>query len=202
MQMEEINAAFEEKVRAGMFNPVARHLTNPDTADDRMQEGLALNRKMYRDRIVNRGLVLDDAILVHACRQRACDLSRQLVRANGTHRYRDAMNERAYHDGKVDVLRLDAWVEDDSEDEKRPEQIGLAQEECCSPEHKMNSAIDLEEWLGGLSDRDYSIMQARIGGYSLHRIASDLGVSTSPVFARAKKLGLELAEHSRSYPAC
>ena len=57
----------------------------------------------------------------------------------------------------------------------------------------MNSAIDLEEWLGDLSGRDYSIMQARMAGYSLPRIASDLGVSTSTVFARAKKLGLELA---------
>lgn len=57
----------------------------------------------------------------------------------------------------------------------------------------MNSALDLEEWLEELSGRDYSIMQARMAGYSLPRIASDLGVSTSTVFARAKKLGLELA---------
>lgn len=108
MQMEEINAAFTEKVKAGMFNPVARHLTNPDTAEDRMQEALALTWEMYRDRIVNRDLVLDDGILVHACRQRACDLSRQLVRANGTHRYRDAMNERAYRYRGAEIMCLDA----------------------------------------------------------------------------------------------
>ncbi len=188
----EINAAFTEKVRRGIFNPVARHLTNPDTAEDRMQEGLALTWEMYRDRIVNRNLVLDDGILVHACRQRAVDLARTFVR-DGSHRINDAMSERAYHEGRGEVLRLDAWTEDDEEDESHPHQIGLAEELCQSPEHKMNSALDLEEWLEELSGRDYSIMQARMAGYSLPRIASDLGVSTSTVFARAKKLGLELA---------
>ena len=189
----EINEAFTEKVKAGMFAPVERFLTNPDTAEDRLAEGIALTFEMFKDRIVNRDLVLDDGILVHAAKQRACDLARQLVRAGGHHRYNDAMNERAYHDGKVEVLRLDAWTEDDSEDEDHPNQIGLAEELCQSPEHKLNSAVDLENWLGELSARDYSIMQARMAGYSLPRIASDLGVSTSTIFARAKKLGLELA---------
>ena len=189
----EINAAFAEKVQRGIFNPVARFLTNPDTAEDRMQEGLALTWEMYRDRIVNRDLVLDDGILVHACRQRAVDLARTFVR-DGSHRINDVMSERAYHDGRVEVMRLDSWVEDDSEDEDHhPHQLGYAVELCSSPEHKMNSALDLEEWLGELSGRDYSIMQARMAGYSLPRIASDLGVSTSTVFARAKKLGLQLA---------
>ncbi len=188
----EINVAFTEKVKAGMFAPVARHLTNPDTAEDRMQEALALTWEMYRDRIVSRDLVLDDGILVHACRQRAVDLARTFVR-DGSHRINDTMSERAYHDGRVEVMRLDAWTEDDEEDEGHPHQIGLAEELCQSPEHKMNSALDLEEWLGELTHRDYSIMEARMAGYSLPQIASDLGVSTSCVFHRAKKLGLELA---------
>lgn len=54
MQMEEINAAFEQYVRAGIFAPVACHLTNPDTAEDRMQDALALTWEMYLDRIVDR----------------------------------------------------------------------------------------------------------------------------------------------------
>ena len=195
MQAEELSRTFNEKIRQGMFNPVARHLSNPDTAEDRMQEGLALTWEMYQRYALEKGVVLDDAILVHACRQRAVDLSRQLVR-DGKRRINDAMNERAYHTGRVEVLRLDAWTEDDSEDEDHPNQIGLAEELCQSPEHKMNSALDLEEWLGELSGRDYSIMQARMAGYSLPRIASDLGVSTSTVFKKAKTLGLELADRA------
>ena len=96
MTAAEIRAAFDEKVRRGMFDPVARHLANPDTAEDRMQEALALTWEMYQDRIVNRSLVLDDAILVHAAKQRACDLSRHLVR-DGKCKVHDAMSERAYH---------------------------------------------------------------------------------------------------------
>jgi hypothetical protein len=178
-----------------MFDPVARHLTNPDTAEDRMQEALSLVFEMYQDRIINRDLVLDDAILVHAAKQRACDLSRHLVR-DGKCKVHDAMSERAYHAGHVEVVRLDAWTEDDEEDEGHPNQIGLAEELCQSPEHKLNSALDLEEWLHGLTARDYGIMEGRMAGFSLPRIATDLGVSTSAVFARAKKLGLELASRA------
>ena len=192
----EINATFTEKVRAGMFAPVARHLTNPDTAEDRMQEALSLTWEMYRDRIVNRGLVLDDGILVHACRQRAVDLDRSFVRAEGTRRLEDAMDPRAYQRGRVEVLRLDAWVEDDSEDESHPHQIGFSEELCTSPERKLNSAIDLDAWLDGLSARDYSLMEGRMAGYELERIGHDLGYSIPTTCRRVKKLGLDLAKRA------
>lgn len=106
MQLEELNAAFTEKVKRGMFDPVARHLTNPDTAEDRMQEALALTWEMEQDRIVNRGLVLDDAILVHAAKQRAGDMSRHLVR-DGKCKVHDAMSERDYHAGLVEVREIE-----------------------------------------------------------------------------------------------
>lgn len=195
MHAEEINREFEAKVRKGIFKPVMRHLTNSDTAEDRMQEALALTWEMYRDRIMNRGLVLDDGILVHACRQRAVDLNRNFVR-DGRRKLDDAMDPRAFHRGRVEVLRLDAWVEDDEEGQEKPAQIGFAEELCASPERKMNSAHDLEHWLGSLNGRDYSLLQARAAGYSLPRIATDLGLSTSAVFARAKKLGKELARRA------
>ena len=56
----------------------------------------------------------------------------------------------------------------------------------------MSSAIDLEEWPGEFPGRDSVIIQARMAGqYSLPRIATDLGLSISTMFTRAKKLGLE-----------
>jgi hypothetical protein len=193
MTEAEINAAFSEKVQRGMFAPIARFLTNADTAEDRMQEALALTWEMYKDRILNRGLVLDDGILVHACRQRAVALDRTLVRSGGTRRLEDAMDPRAYQRGRVEVLRLDAWVEDDSVDEGHPHQLGLAEEFCSSPERKLNSAIDLEDWLDGLSARDYSLLAGRMAGYELERIGHDLGYSVPTTCRRVKKLGLELA---------
>lgn len=196
MQLEEINGAFTEKVRRGMFDPVARHVVNHPDAEDRLQDAICQVWLMYRNRIEERDLVLDDPILVHACRQRAVDLARHFVPSGGTCRYRDAMNQRAYRDGKVEVMRFDSWTEDDAEDESKPQQIGLAEELCQSPERKMNSALDLEEWLDDLSARDYGIMEGRMAGYSLPRIATDYGVSTSMIFARAKKLGLELASRA------
>jgi hypothetical protein len=191
----EINAAFTEKVRRGMFAPVARHLTNVDEAEDRMAESLALVWEMFRDRIANRGLVLDDAILVHACRQRAVDMNRNFVR-DGRRRLDDAMDPRAYHRGRVEVLRLDAWTEDDAEDAKHPEQIGLAIEEVASPERNLNSALDLEAWLDGLSARDHSLMAGRMAGFELARIGHDLGYSVPTTCRRAKRLGLELARRA------
>jgi DNA-directed RNA polymerase specialized sigma24 family protein len=196
MQLEDINAAFTEKVKRGMFNPVARHVVNHPDAEDRLQDAICQVWQMYRSRIEDRDLVLDDPILVHACRQRAVDLARHFVPSGGTRRYCDAMNQRAYRDGRVEVLRFDSWTEDDAEDESRPQQIGLAEQFCQSPERKMISALDLEDWLADLSAQNYGIMEGRMAGFSLPRIATDLGLSTSTIFARAKKLGLELASRA------
>ena len=85
MKIEDITKTFGEEVRRGMFRPVARHLTNPDTAEDRMQEGLALTNEMYQRYALEKDVILDDGNLLHACRQRAVDLSRQLVRDGKRH---------------------------------------------------------------------------------------------------------------------
>ena len=85
MQMEEINAAFELKVRAGMLNPITRHFADPNTAEDRMQDGLTLTWGMYHNYAIEKGVTLDDPIWVHACLQSVFDLRRQIVRASGTH---------------------------------------------------------------------------------------------------------------------
>ncbi len=48
MQLQEIRESFDQKVRRGMFDPVGRHLSNPDTAEDRLQEGLAQTWELYQ----------------------------------------------------------------------------------------------------------------------------------------------------------
>lgn len=190
MQAEEISRAFDAKVRRGMFAPVARHILRHPEPEDRLQDAICQTWEMYH-RYAERGVVLDDAILVHSCRQRAVDLARHFVPADGQ-RYHDAFDQRAYREGKVEVLRLDGLPED--QDEERPQmQIGLALEMCASPEKKINSALDLDAWLDSLSAQDYSLLEGRMAGYELERLGHDLGWSGPTTCRRVKKLGQELA---------
>ena len=47
MTQTEINKSFEDKVRAGIFKPVARHLTDETTAEDRLQTAICLTWEMF-----------------------------------------------------------------------------------------------------------------------------------------------------------
>ena len=193
MTQEQINEAFSRKVRAGVFNPVKRYLTNDPTAEDRWQDAVAQTWRMFSRYATDKGKVLDDGILVHSCRQRAVDLDRHFVPADGTRRNQDLLDPRAFRDGKVEVLRIDGIHEDGGAEGDRGLNVGFAEALASNPALKIRSAIDLESWIGELSHRDRYIMEARMAGYSLGQIAADLDVSTSNIFARAKALGLELA---------
>jgi len=194
MTKEQINKQFTAKVRAGIFNPVRRYLTNSYTAEDRWQEAVALTWLMYA-RYATRGKVLDDGILVQKCRWTATDLSRRFVPAGDTQPYKDALDPRAYRDGRVTVHRLDGIVDDEREGDRALE-IGLAEALAASPERKLNSAHDLRQWVGDLSFRDQAILELKMAGYTLEQIAHELDLGISTVCQRAKALGLELARRA------
>jgi hypothetical protein len=193
MTQTEINAAFNDKVRRGIFKPVTRHLTDPTTAEDRLQIAIALTWLMYSVYVLEKGKVLSDAVLVHSCRQRAVDLNRDFVPANGTCRNQDVLDPRAYRDGKVEVHRLDGVAPDQCPEGDRASEIAYAQAMAIRPERKWNSAIDLEAWVDGQTTFDQLILEKRYEGHTLSAIAADLGVSLSTVDYRSKKLGFELA---------
>src|SRR5262245_54219252 len=111
----DLRHAFEDKIRRGIFNPVARLLPE-DVREDRLQDAIALTWAMY-ERYALRGELLDDAILVHACGQRATDASRHYVPCDGYQRKRDALDPRNYMEGTVEVLRLADLHEDEDEGE-------------------------------------------------------------------------------------
>ena len=79
MTQEEIRSSFDQKVRKGLFRPVARHILSLADAEDRLQEAVCMTYEMHA-RYAERGQVLDDAILVRSCKQRATDLGRRFVR--------------------------------------------------------------------------------------------------------------------------
>lgn len=156
MTHEQINKEFSRKVKAGIFNPVRRHLTNGFSAEDRWQEAVALTWLMFM-RYAAKGKVLDDALLVRKCKWTATDLSRRFVPAGDTQPYKDALDPRAYRDGRVTVHRLDGI--DDEHEGDRALEIGLAEAMAASPERKLHSAHDLQQWVGDLSFRDQAIME-------------------------------------------
>jgi len=190
----EINRAFEEKVKRGIFRPVARHLTSQATAEDRMQEGLCMTWLAYRHYALNKNRTLDDGILVHSCRQRAVDLDRRFVgKAGASNRNQDVLDPRAYRDGHVEVYRIDGIHDDDSPEGDRRVQIGWAEAMAANPGRKIRSALDLEAWVGSLSHMDRYMVEKKMAGFSTSQIAADLDLSISTVHQKLKKLGLELA---------
>ena len=190
MTTSEIRNAFNDKVRRGMFSPVARHLY-VDT-EDRLQEGIALTWAWYSP-AAQRGHAPDDALLVHHCHVRAMDLSRQLA-SDGTQRKRDALDPRNSLDGTLELFHLDS---DGIEGVAPHGVVGFAEATSHNPTTRIVSAINLDRWLAELEEEDRSLLELRASGHTLNEIGQRLGLSTSAVFGRCKSLGLQLAEHAQ-----
>lgn len=195
MTSKEINEAFTAKMKKGIFQPVARHITNLSNAEDRLQDAVCQVWAMYK-RYAKRGVILDDAILVKKCRWSACDLGRHFVPADGCWRNRDVLDQRAYRDGHVQVLHIEGVLDDQNVEGDRSLQVGLAEELAASPERKMNSAMDLRKWVGGLTFRDQAIMQRKMEGFTTTEVAAELTQPYLVTYRLEKRLGMELARRA------
>jgi DNA-directed RNA polymerase specialized sigma24 family protein len=191
MNIETIRSSFDLKIRSGMFRPVTRRL-HADMAEDRVQDALALVYQQYR-RHAEKGEILDDALLVHAARLRAEDLSRQVVRCGGKARKTCAMDPRNYFEGKVEMLRLDKILDDKEECRL----LGLADFMVANPTRQIVSAIDLEAWIASLPEDDQVLLSMRMAGHRLKSIARRLGIRTEKAWSRCRRLGHELAERAQ-----
>lgn len=196
MKQDAVNIAFEEKVRRGIFAPVARHLTNLATAEDRLQDAICQTWLMYRRYAEEKSKILPDAILVHSCRQRAVDPGRNFVPAEGGCKNQDVLDPRAYRGGNVHVLRLQGVCEDQCADGNRELQSFCAEHMAIDPSRKIRSAIDLKQWIGELSHLDRYIMEQKYLGASTAQIAHDLGMPYRVVYQKTKEKGLELAKRA------
>ena len=189
----ELRAAFNNKVRRGIFAPVARHLPS-EIAEERLQDAVAQTYEMYRRYGLEKNIVVPDAVLVHFCRLRATDANRYFVPSAGYCRRKCALDWRNFRDGRVEILHLDGALDaDEGSAEGDRELLGLAQAECGASTRKIHSAIDLLDWLDGLVESDQQMLAGRMAGFTLQEVAGDIGVSLATVFARTKKLGKELA---------
>jgi len=198
MTQKEIRSSFDQKVRRGIFKPVARRLSGPE-AEDRLQDGICQVFEMFARYAREKDKVLDDGILVHSCKQRALDLGRRFVR-DDAQPARDVLHPLNYLKGKVEVLRLDGLLGDDGEflaqDEAEALVPGLATALQVNPQRDIISAVDLEAWIALLTDTDQEFLSMRQAGSTLREIAEALDVSISKVFSRLKLLGLLLADRA------
>lgn len=192
-KQDAIQLQFTDKVKSGIFEPVASYITDPNKREDRMQEGLWAAWQCYRRGIVETSHV-DDALLVHACRLRATALGRQ-VHTDGTHHLRDAMDPRNFHEGRVEILRL-GDIHNDIDDDCDRTVNPYLRERGVSPEIWNVSAHDLYTWLADLDDRDVSMLEGRFEGDGLPEIARETGVSTSTACRRLHELGHQLADRA------
>jgi len=190
-QLDTIRSSFNQKIRNGMFRPIVRRL-HADIAEDRSQDALGLVYQQYV-RHAEQGHILDDALLVHAARVRAEDLSRQVVLCGGKARKTCAMDPRNYFEGKTEVLRLDQLLQDKEECEL----LGLAESLAANPLRKIVSAIDLEAWISSLPEDDQVLLSMRMAGHRLKSIARRLGIRTEKAWSRCQRLGHELAERAQ-----
>jgi hypothetical protein len=182
MELQNARTKFERHVRAGIFAPIARHLGRD--ADDRMQEGVALTWKLYREQ-AERGRELEPALLVHACRLRAQDLSRNVAN-DRRQRLRDAYDPRNQVAGRVALLDLDAHAD------RHGHALGMAGPMCANPTSRLDSAIDLSAWLAGLDVRDRQLLELRAAGYTWSETGEAVGMPLKSAYDRGRKLGREL----------
>jgi hypothetical protein len=194
MTESEINQEFSAKVRRGIFKPVARHLSNAATVEDRMQNAMAQTWWMYRRCIVEKGKILDDAVLVQKAKWAACDLGRSFVGAGRRRCNQDVLDPRAYRDGHVTIHRLDLLDPSEAPEGESPMEVGLAEAAC--PERKMNSAMDLQKWIGGLSFSDQGIMQRKMEGFGTGEVAAELDLPYLVTHRKEQQLGMELARRA------
>jgi len=185
----DVRRNFADKVERKMFAPVARHLRE-DLVEDRLAEGIGMAFEQYV-RSAARGRTMPDAVLVRACHVRAIDLGRRLAGADGARPVQDVYDERAFHSGHVELLRLDGLLEDGDQEHGL---VGWAELDAQNPTRKLASAVDLKRWLRRLGPEDRVMLALRQAGHTLGGIAAAVGKSTSAVFARLRELGEELAE--------
>ena len=193
----DIRAEFDKKVRRGIFNRIARLLPK-DVREDRLQEGIALTWATHQ-RHAERGVLLNDAILVHACALRAKDPSRYFVPTD-SHRAGDVYDPRSYMQGLVEVLRFSDCLDHDNarrpDDHEEGSDIGLAVATASNPSHKILSAIDLNDWLTKLPAQDRKMLKLKASGHTLGEIAKRTGVGLFAVHRNCRRLGRLLAQNA------
>ncbi len=200
MSHEAINASFSEMVEDKIFDPVKRHLGDAFDAEDRFQEGMCMIYDDYR-RAAERGKPTDRAALVYGLKLKSFDVTHRFTRT-GHGRRRDVLGSPACVLDGIKVLRFDGLADEEdgpyddlgvSHDNPMSFVTEVSLRQTADVENRLNSAIDLEEWLADLDSTDRDILQGRMEGRAGTEIAEWVGMSMSNCYRRLKELGRQLA---------
>jgi hypothetical protein len=185
-------ARFETMVRGGVFKPVERFVCRDHDAEDRVAEGLGGTWKWYA-RQVALGREPDLALIRHCCRMRTIDRSHRLDSGDRSHWLRDVYQVQGRHGVELRRLQL---VDDEDDRVDQDAALGLAEAGAQDPTPKLDSALDLQGWLGTLSARDRTMLAMRNAGHGLVAIGNKLRCTSSTVHKHCRELGAELARRA------
>jgi len=195
---QEVNEAFEDRLRRKIFHPVKRHILIEHEVEDRWADAVAQTWAMFSRYATEKGCILPDAVLVHSCKQRACDLNRRFVGTQGARgTNRDVLDPRAFRDGHVRVYRLGGIHDDEQADEAdRAIEVSLAESMADDPEQRWNSALDLESWIGQQTFQDQGLMSGKMMGKTTKELAHETHLPYMVAWRKEKALGHELASRA------
>jgi hypothetical protein len=183
---------FEQLVKSGALRACERHVAGAHDAEDRVAEGLGLTWKWYQGEVA-KGNNPDLALVRHACRMRTVDRSHRLD-SGDRRRWPQCVYQQAGR-GAIELRRLQfVELEDDRFEEDLS--VGLAEPGAVDPTPKLDSALDLESWLGTLSARERTMLALRQAGYGLEAIGRKLKCTSSTTWKDLRDLGRELADRA------
>jgi DNA-directed RNA polymerase specialized sigma24 family protein len=182
-----VRAQFDALVRRGVFRPCERFVCQAHDAEDRIAEGLARTWQWYQQQFAL-GRNPDLALVVYVCRLRMVDRSHRLDSGDHRHWRLDVFERQGR--GGVELRRLQLHELDDDRVE---EDLGLAEAGAQDPTPKLDSALDLQDWLAELGAEDRTVLQLRASGHTLTEIGREVRQTTSTVYRRCRDLGHELA---------
>jgi biotin operon repressor len=183
---------FGALVAAGALKACERHVAGAYDAEERIAEGVAMTWAWYVKQIAL-GREPQLALVRHCCRMRTVDRTHRLDSGDHTHWQQDVF----YQQGRngVELRRLVLLECEDDRVEEDPN-LGLAAPGCADPSDHMNSALDLEAWLGQLSAQERQLLALRQAGYGLEVIGRRLKCTSSTTWKNLQDLGRELADRA------
>ncbi|KYF57782.1 hypothetical protein BE04_39485 [Sorangium cellulosum] len=138
--------------------------------------------------------------MVPSCGLRATDTSRHHVPSGGYQRKGDVRAPRNFTKGNAEVLRFGGFAAKDerrgSGEDEAPVGFSLADATTSNPKRRILSANDQIAWLGEFLADARRMLALRSAGHTFGAAAGRMGLSTSNIFARCKRLGLPLAKRA------
>jgi hypothetical protein len=99
---------------------------------------------------------------------------------------RDAYDPRNQAAGRVALLDIDG----------HGDALGMADATCIDPTSKLDSAIDLSDWLDTLDSGDRSLLGLRAEGFTWQEADAVMGMPLKTAYDRGHKLGMDLARRA------